>query len=111
MKSKSLQVHMKESLVYGLGVTLMWGCPVPQVAWRRPHQDRLPHLRQHHPLLQPAGGAVSAADAGGVRHRRYVSSPHHNPRKEPFVSGLNSFVVKGFRGFGGFYVVFFLLFF
>lgn len=40
-----------------------------------PHQSGLPHLRQHRPLLQPAGGAVSAADAGGVRHRRYVGSP------------------------------------
>lgn len=47
------------------------GSFVSQVARRRTHQGGLPHLRQHHPLLQSAGETVAAADAGGVRHRRY----------------------------------------
>lgn len=50
------------------------GYYVPQVAWGYTHQGGLSYLRQHHPLLQPAGGTVPAADAGGVGHRWYV--PH-----------------------------------
>lgn len=49
-------------------------CYLLQVARGYTNQGGLPHLRQHHPLLQPAGGTVPAADAGGVRHRRCVSS-------------------------------------
>lgn len=50
----------------------MEGCYVLQVTRGYTHQGGLSYLRQHHPLLQPAGGPVPAADAGGVGHRRYI---------------------------------------
>lgn len=49
-------------------LVLIKGYNVPQVARGHTHQGGLPHLRQHNPLLQPAGWTVAAADAGGVRH-------------------------------------------
>lgn len=76
--------HVDLHTVHICGGKKVMSCySVCQVAWRHSHQDRLPHLRQHHPLLQPAGGAVPATDAGGVRHRWYVSSSDHTQITSP----------------------------
>ena len=46
-------------------------CVWRQVAGRYAHAGGLPDVRQHGPLLQPAARPLPAADAGGLRHRRY----------------------------------------